>query len=712
VENGWQEDALGQLAAGQAQHELLLSETAVGVWPPEQAVSAEAVSLLSEAGFRWTTSDEGILAQALGHTPSVEELTTVYEWDGIAMLFRETELSNKISFAYGNKPTDTAVADFLDEIRSVWEALEDPSDHLLTLAMDGENWMFLAGYPDNGRAFLRTLYKALADADWIHTVTPEAFLADDPILAPLDNIPTGSWAGDLSTWSGEADEDEGWARLAAAREAVVDAGSPLEAVDAIYAAEGSDWFWWYGIDQDSNTDDLYDWLFKAHLIGAYQYSGVTEIPPVLTLRLELPTAASLGEGAPVIDGVSTPEEGWADAVILSGDGELSDVAIAYKESDLYVSVGTLTEPTSRIGGDLHLVLYASGGPGDPSNIVTRYSGEQLGFGLARTVQINFDKIRANGAGTAAMYEADGEGGWSFASSLATTARRKAQVSERIEFMIPFSELGIEPGKSVTLVFTLERDGEMVARLPDRPLLAQIPTLIQGVEVFAMEDPAGDDHGPGSYVYPTDEVFDVDGLFDLVRYAVYDADDRWQLAIDLTALTNPWNGPQGFSHPIANLYLDVSDGGSTEMFEEGAAAKVGFDPEHPWDVFLRVTGWPAYGRHLWTAAGEGPHLVEVASDPKRGRIIVTIPKTLLPEIAGWHYVIVGSQDGYGANYYRPVGETAGQWTGGGNPDPFVGPLAYDILCPEGTTQEVILSSFNSTAKTFATLLPIEVELQSP
>ncbi len=123
--------------------------------------------------------------------------------------------------------------------------------------------------------------------------------------------------------------------------------------------------------------------------------------------------------------------------------------------------------------------------------------------------------------------------------------------------------------------------------------------------------------------------------------------------------------------------------------------------------MKVAGWPAYGRHLWTAAGEGPFLVEVASDPKRGRIIVTIPKTLLPEIRGWHYVLVGSQDGYGANHLRPIGVTAGEWTGGGCPSPLWAPQIYDYLAPAGTSQEALLAGYDGAEQRYTVLRPIAV-----
>ncbi len=710
---GWGTDAQGQFQQAQAQHAALFGQPARGVWSPEQAVSDASLALLAAAGFAWTSTDEGLLAQALGHSPSPAELTTVYTCQGIHVLFRESELSNRISFAYGNKPTDAAVADFLGELRAIYDALEDPTGHVLTVALDGENWMFMAGYPNNGRDFLRALYAALDAADWVRTVTPAEVLATLAAPAELASIPTGSWAGDLSTWSGEPEEDQGWETLAAARAVVTSAGDPPAALDAIYAAQGSDWFWWYGTDQDSNTDDIFDWLFKAHLVGAYQAAGVAaaEIPAVLSLRLVPATPAGLGEVSPTVDGAVADDDGWANAAPAAGDGEIRSIAVGYKETNLYVMVETASDPATWRGQEVFLTVYASGLPGTAANVATRLTGTALGFPLATAMQLNFTKLDAQGVGVVSKYAADGRGGWTYASSIRTTDARRAAVGARIEISMPFSELGIEPGKTITLAVVFERAGVLLGHAPARPMLAAIPTLIRGVERFAVDDPLGDDHGLGTLTYPTNAVFATPGLFDLVRYSVYDADNAWQMAFDFAALPNPWNGPLGFSHPILYLYFDVAEGGASAPHPEGEAAQVAFDPAHPWDTFVRVAGWPAYGRHLWTAAGEGPILIEVASDPKRGRIIVTIPKTVLPEIEGWHYVLVGSQDGYGKNYLRGVGTTSGEWAGGGSPDPFWASPLYDILAPEGTTQEAMLASYSHAAGQVARVIPMHITFDS-
>jgi len=36
------------------------------------------------------------------------------------------------------------------------------------------------------------------------------------------------------------------------------------------AAEGSDWFWWFGEGHSSNQDAIFDRLFREHLCGIYK----------------------------------------------------------------------------------------------------------------------------------------------------------------------------------------------------------------------------------------------------------------------------------------------------------------------------------------------------------------------------------------------------------------------------------------------------------
>ena len=75
----------------------------------------------------------------------------------------------------------------------------------------------------------------------------------------------------------------------------------------------------------------------------------------------------------------------------------------------------------------------------------------------------------------------------------------------------------------------------------------------GDEVGTVADPAGDDNGPGSYVYPTNAAFS-DGAFDVRQLGVYDDGGSVNFAVTLDgATTNPWGGNQ-MSVQRFDLYL--------------------------------------------------------------------------------------------------------------------------------------------------------------
>jgi hypothetical protein len=95
----------------------------------------------------------------------------------------------------------------------------------------------------------------------------------------------GSWIyRSLATWIGHPEKNRAWELLASAREAIVEAaGAPRwddPAWRMILAAEGSDWFWWYGDDHPTAYGAEFDAGFRDKLRGAYVAAGLP-VPPVL-----------------------------------------------------------------------------------------------------------------------------------------------------------------------------------------------------------------------------------------------------------------------------------------------------------------------------------------------------------------------------------------------------------------------------------------------
>ena len=710
----WREDTLSQLESGRKVYREFFGEDPDGLWPPEQAVSQDMVGPVVETGFRWFVSDEGVLGDSLGKTPGIDELTEPYRVksnSGSAFVFfRQSELSNKISLSYGNKPTSQAVGDFMSQLRGIYSQLEDPAEKLLTVAMDGENWMFMAGYPNNGRSFLRELYERLAEADWVNTTTPGEFVSSHRQAATdISELATGSWAGDLSTWRGEPEEDQGWNRLIKARRKAHETAVNEKAREAISAAEGSDWFWWYGTDKDSGNDEVFDALFKTHMINAYSNSGVKreEVPRELFVEKAPPASRSLGEVKPTLDGRVSSENEWSNAAsFAAGETEYFDrFALGYGANDLYVQVDTSKKAKNLIGEDLSFNIYFSGR--SDANATTRYGKEQLGFGLSQIVSLHMEDVEEDGTWNVFRYESDGEGDWKFASSIANLSRRKAKVDAIIEFKIPFETLNIEPEENFTFRMTLEKRkaGDQLATAPGKPVLTKIPKPISGEKIFGTTDPQGDDYGPGSYTYPKSPLFEHEGLFDLQKYEIYDSGEKWIFAFDFGAMTNPWSAPLGFSHQLINLYLDTEKGGQTETYKKGA--RVRFDPESPWDYFIKIAGWPGYGRKFVTAGGQ-ERKIEVTSNLEKKKVIAAVPKNLLPEVSGNHYLMVMSQDGYGKDHVRAILEKATKWQGGGSKTPSVAANVYDYLAPSNQQKE-ILSSYDRAKEQYPVLQPFPVDL---
>jgi alpha-amylase/alpha-mannosidase (GH57 family) len=229
----------------------------------------------------------------------------------VSIFFRDTSLSDAIGFRYHAHEDPThAAREFLEEIRQRFaRELHGEGDRVLTVILDGENaW---GAYREDARPFLHALYGLLEEETEIETVTFAEYLDGDPARGLLPHPPesqpqvhdlfTGSWIDengsapgvDLGTWIGEDEENQAWELLGAARASLERSGMTPEqapaAFAALHAAEGSDWFWWFGDDQESGDDGEFDALFRAHLREVYRAAGLD--PPFTLERHIVPRAS-------------------------------------------------------------------------------------------------------------------------------------------------------------------------------------------------------------------------------------------------------------------------------------------------------------------------------------------------------------------------------------------------------------------------------------
>src|SRR5512137_1973069 len=97
---------------------------------------------------------------------------------------------------------------------------------------------------------------------------------------------------------------------------------------------------------------------------------------------------------------------------------------------------------------------------------------------------------------------------------------------------------------------------------DVPATLVLPDLGLAEIVLQVADPAGDDSGPGNYVYPTDSLFKPQ-VFDLKSFTVTADERNVTFTFELYGpLTNPWGSPNNLAVQTLDVYVDTDPGQST------------------------------------------------------------------------------------------------------------------------------------------------------
>ncbi|OHB71079.1 MAG: hypothetical protein A2W23_04355 [Planctomycetes bacterium RBG_16_43_13] len=265
-----------------------------GMWPSEGSVSKDIIDVVSKNGIKWIATDEEILERSIGVKfnrnrgtiiDKPELLYKAYRANGInsdvSIVFRDRELSNLIGFSYKYSHPRDAAYDLISRIRAIKDTVSD-KPYIISIILDGENpWEHYSG---NGVEFLSTLYGLLGDEKDIETVRISDYIDSNPPIDRIDNLYAGSWINSsFDVWAGHEEDKKAWELVNAARAAFRTEAHKsndnryTHALESLYAAEGSDWFWWFGDDFSSALDIEFDALFRQHIVNVYRLAGL-QIP--------------------------------------------------------------------------------------------------------------------------------------------------------------------------------------------------------------------------------------------------------------------------------------------------------------------------------------------------------------------------------------------------------------------------------------------------
>jgi hypothetical protein len=151
----------------------------------------------------------------------------------------------------------------------------------------------------------------------------------------LPALHTGSWIdADFHIWIGHPEKNEAWQRIARARADLVASGLGVaeapSAWESLDAAEGSDWFWWLGIDHHVPA-----WLAE----------------PIVRVAEAAGEGTPLGYVRPTLDGRETSYFEWRSAgrrsarggaAMHQGEAAIRDLYYGFDERRLYLRVDAAT----------------------------------------------------------------------------------------------------------------------------------------------------------------------------------------------------------------------------------------------------------------------------------------------------------------------------------------------------------------------------------
>ena len=281
-----------------------------GCWPSEGSISQETIELCSELNIKWLASGESVLRNSLKKsTMDIGScIHSAYQLQSTnnSCFFRDDGLSDLIGFKYSTWHADDAVANLVVNLEKIAQKCKNKPNAIVSIILDGENaWEY---YPQNGFHFLKALYEKLSHHDDLCLTTYSDYLELHAEKKTLTNIVAGSWVyGSFSTWIGEKDKNRAWDMLVEAKntyDKVMQSKCLTE--DEIKAAEmqlatceSSDWFWWFGEYNSSESVSAFDEQYRLHLSNLYQLLKIE--PPEY-----LGHAFTFGTGDPAMGGVMLP----------------------------------------------------------------------------------------------------------------------------------------------------------------------------------------------------------------------------------------------------------------------------------------------------------------------------------------------------------------------------------------------------------------------
>jgi alpha-amylase/alpha-mannosidase (GH57 family) len=386
------EDAAAHIDETRALSREFLGIDIDGMWPPEGAVSTEALELFGAADLGWTVADETTLRMA--RDDGFERNVDLYRpWMVEGSLTPEIFFGDRrirgLCMGGLESDTDASVDEPEAVATQVIAALEEvdgrtdddgADDRVVTVALDGD--AFGEQYEQGGVNVLSALFDGLSDSEVLTPTTPSETLDEQEAqTAQLSSVPASTHdEGSFRRWIGGEYTNRAWELLGRARSALMEREQELSpperrhAWEALYSAEGSDWFRWYGDDSFTGDDSDFDRLFRNKLRFVHGLID-KQVPPYL----DRPIRAGEQESSfdpphklihPRIDGSDDSYWEWSGSGVYRHAGTsgasfevsrlVDEIRLGFDLERLYVQVVPAAHPPGLTGLECRMRIHCEG----------------------------------------------------------------------------------------------------------------------------------------------------------------------------------------------------------------------------------------------------------------------------------------------------------------------------------------------------------------
>jgi glucoamylase len=224
--------------------------------------------------------------------------------------------------------------------------------------------------------------------------------------------------------------------------------------------------------------------------------------------------------------------------------------------------------------------------------------------------------------------------------------------------------------------------------------------LPGTSVLAVSDPKGDDHGPGTYQYPTSSNF-TDGSFDLTGFRVSQTDTNVYLQISLRDLAPTFGS--NFGAQMLDIYARDPSVSSTSTASAIPQENYSVAAGNAWSERVEAQGFAPV---QWVnAANASLGSAQLIADPPSDTATIVLPRSAFGTVSsGWQFTIaLTGQDGTNSTQLRAFAPTPQDFAfgvcapGGTDPicsvDPGTVPKVMDTIPPSGISQATELNPLN-------------------